>query len=104
MIINIYVPCYKILYFSKRTKDLNTELEQSIQRLILIKVATCWKTLLLLKQCRLKKRGKGVEIICRICKIIVLNAIDAKLQKLRKARVKVNKIMLSWFLNIITQY
>ena len=62
------------------------------KRIITIKVLIHWKSLLLLKQCRLKKGEKGEEIVCKICKYFALNNLDAKLKDIKEKKIKVVKI------------
>ena len=61
-------------------------------RIITIKALIHWKSLLLLRQRKLKKGEKGEEIVCKICKYFALNHLDAKLKDVKAKKIKVGNI------------
>ena len=79
-------------FYRNRQKDLNEKLDDLRKRIITIKALIHWKSLLLLKQSRLKKGEKGEEIVCKICKYFALNHLDAKLKDVKAKKIKVGNI------------
>ena len=80
-------------FYRNRQKDLNEKLDELRKRIITIKALIHWKSLLLLKQSRLKKGEKGEEIVCKICKYFALNHLDAKLKDVKAKKIKVGNII-----------
>ena len=79
-----------------RTNERLEPLRPIIEKLIVIKVMICWKTLLLLKQCRLAKKEKGTEIVCKMCKFMALGHVDKKLKNLKIQKEKVRLFILKY--------
>ena len=69
--------------------ELLDPLVSSIEKVIAIKVIIFWKTLLLLKHCRLNNKPKGTEIVCKMCKFMALSNVNKKLKALKSHRKKV---------------
>ena len=70
-------------------REILDPLLSSLEKQIAIKVIICWKTLLLLKHCRLKKRPRGTEIVCKMCKCMALANVNQKLKILKAQKTKV---------------
>ena len=74
-------------------REILDPLLSSLEKHIAIKVIISWKTLLLLKHCRLKKRPRGTEIVCKMCKCMALANVNQKLKILKAQKTKVKYFM-----------
>ena len=74
-------------------REILDPLLSSLEKHIAIKVIISWKTLLLLKHCRLKQRPRGTEIVCKMCKCMALANVNQKLKILKAQKTKVKYFM-----------